>query len=113
MRDLIDTDQLPNLQVVIRFHFSDPKLVYDTYWALIRPDVRTEICTTIPDFDVDLYIETDRITLSSIVLSRTTISRKIDRERLFLSGDAALSRTMDRWLYHRTKEDRTEILQLA
>ncbi len=113
MRDLIDTDQLPNRQVVIQFHFSDPDLAYDTYWALIRPGVRTEICTTIPDFDVDLYIETNRITLSSIMLSRSTIPRELDRGRLFLSGDATLSRTMDRWLYRRTKEDRSEILQLA
>lgn len=113
MRDLIDTDMLPNRQVVIRFHFNDPDLNYQTYWALIRPGVRIEICTTIPDFDVDLYVETDRVTLSSILLSRTTIPREIDRGRLFLSGDAALSRTMDRWLYHRTKEDRAEILQLA
>lgn len=113
MRDLIDTDQLPKRQVVIRFHFSDPGLEYDTYWALVRPGVHTEICTTIPDFDVDLYIETDRITLSSILMSRTTIPREIDRGGLFLSGDVKLSRTMDRWLYHRTKEDRNEILQLA
>jgi DNA-binding HxlR family transcriptional regulator len=113
MRDFIDTDMLPNRQVVIRFHFNDPDLNYQTYWALIRPGVRTEICTTIPGFDVDLYVETDRVTLSSILLSRTTIPREIDRGRLFLSGDAALSRTMDRWLYHRTKEDRAEILQLA
>ncbi|MEP4434014.1 MAG: hypothetical protein ABJ349_17550, partial [Hyphomicrobiales bacterium] len=85
----------------------------DTYWALARPGKLVEICTTIPDFDVDLYIESDRVTISSIILSRTTISREVDRGRLFISGDAALSRTMDRWLYHRTKEERSEILQLA
>ncbi|MEP5090974.1 MAG: helix-turn-helix domain-containing protein [Paracoccaceae bacterium] len=113
MRDLIDTDELPNRQIVIRFHFSDPELEYDTYWALARPGKLVEICTTIPDFDVDLYIESDRVTISSIILSRTTISREVDRGRLFISGDAALSRTMDRWLYHRTKEERSEILQLA
>jgi len=113
MRNLIDTDELPNRQIVIRFHFSDPTLEYDTYWALARPGKRVEICTTIPDFDVDLYVETDRITLTAILLSRTTIPREVDRGRLYLSGDIALSRTMDRWLYHRTKEDRNEILQLA
>lgn len=113
MRDAIDTDQLPNRQVVIRFHFSDPDLKYRTYWALVRPGTLTEICSTIPDYDVDLYIETDKVTLSSIMLSRTTIPRELDRGRLFVSGDAKLSRTMDRWLRHRTKEDRSEILQLA
>lgn len=113
MRDLIDRNELPDRQVVIRFHFTDPGLEYDTYWALIRPGMQVEICSTIPDFDVDLYVETDRVTLSSILLSRTTIPREIDRDRLFLSGDTLLSRTMDRWLYHRTKESRDEVMQLA
>lgn len=113
MRDLIDTNELPNRQVVIRFHFSDRELEYDTYWALSRPRKPVEICATIPDFDVDLYVETDEIKLSSILLSRTKIHREVDRGRLFMSGDASSLRTMDRWLYHRTEEDRNEIMQLA
>ncbi len=112
MRSYIDPDQLPKRQVVIRFRFSDPGLDYDTYWALIRPGVPVEICSTIPGFDVDLYIETDKVSLTSIILSRTTISREVDAGRLYLSGEALLIRTMDRWLHHRTKEDREEIWQL-
>jgi DNA-binding HxlR family transcriptional regulator len=112
MRALIYPDQLPNRQVVIQFRFSDPGLDYDTYWALSRPGSPVEICSTIPGFDIDLYIETDRVSLSSIILSRTTIARELDAGRLFLSGDAVLTRTMDRWLHLRTKEDRREIRQL-
>ena len=113
MRNCIKVDELPRRQIVIRFHFSDPGLEYDTFWALIRPGVEVEICAVIPNFDVDLYIETDQVTLNSIILSRTTISREINRGSLFLSGDVVLSQTMDRWLYLRTKESRDEILQLA
>ena len=113
MRNYILPSELPNRQVVIRFHFDDPELNYDTYWALVRPGKHVEICSSIPDFDVDLYIETDHVTLSSILLSRTTIARELDRGRLFLSGDATVARTMNRWLHHRTKEDRSEIRQLA
>jgi len=112
MRNLIDTEELPNRQVVIRFRFNDPELDYDTYWALARPGAPVEICSSIPGFDVDLYVETDRISLSSILLSRTTVDRELEAGRLFLSGDAFLSRTMGSWLYHRTKEDADEILQL-
>lgn len=112
MRGLIYTDELPKRQIVIQFRFSDPGLHYDTYWALVRPGVPIEICSAIPGFDVDLYVETDRISLSSILLSRSTISREIEEGRLFLSGDARLARTMDRWLYNRTKEDRSNIRQL-
>jgi DNA-binding HxlR family transcriptional regulator len=112
MRGYIDTELLPNRQVIIQFRFSDPELDYNTYWALIRPGAPVEICSSIPGFDIDLFVETNRLSLSSILISRTTIARELEYGRLFLSGDAILSRTMDRWLYHRTKENRNEILQL-
>lgn len=112
MRSYIDTAHLPRRQIVIQFRFSDPGLDYNTYWALCRPGSPVEICSTIPGFDVDLYIETDKVSLTSIILSRSTIGRELDAGRLFLSGDAAVARTMDRWLHRRTKEDGLEIRQL-
>jgi DNA-binding HxlR family transcriptional regulator len=112
MRNYIDPDHLPKRQVVIRFRFSDPGLEYDTYWALVRPGVPIEICSSIPDFDIDLYVETNRFSISSILLARTTIAREIEASRLFLSGDALLSRTMYRWLYRREKEDPSDVLML-
>lgn len=112
MRNLIHQEALPNRQTVIQFHFNDPELDYDTYWALIRPGMPIEICSTIPGFDIDLYIETDRISLSSILLSRTTIARELESGRLFLSGDALLAKTIGNWLYQRTKEDINEVQQL-
>ena len=112
MRGYIDPEQLPTRQLVFQFRFIDPDLDYSKYWALIRPGFPVEICTTIPDYEVDLFIETNCMSLSSIILSRTTIARELEEGRLFLSGDAILSRTMDRWFYHRQKEDPAEVLQL-
>jgi len=114
MRRLIYVDELPKRkQIVIRFHFSDEDLEYDTYWALIRQGFDIEICSTIPDFDVDLYIETDKTTLNAILLSRTTIHREIERGSLVLIGDSQIARSMDRWLYHWKTLDRKEIRQLT
>ena len=112
MRGYIDPEQLPTRQLVFQFRFTDPDLDYNKYWALIRPGFPVEICTTIPYYDVDLFIETNRMSLSSIILNRTTISRELEEGRLFLSGDAILSRTMDRWFYQRTKENASEVRQL-
>lgn len=112
MRGYIDPEKLPARQLVFQFRFSDPDLDYNKYWALIRPGFPVEICTAIPGFEVDLFIETNRMSLSSIILSRTTIARELEEGRLFLGGDAILSRTMDRWLYRRQKEDPSEVLQL-
>lgn len=113
MRRYIYPDEFPNRQVVIQFRFSDPGLEYDTYWALSRPGMPLEICSAIPGFDIDLYIETNGKSLYAILLSRTTIPREIEEGRLFMSGDARLAKTMDRWLYHRTQEDQRDIRQLA
>lgn len=112
MRNYIDPDQLPSRQLVFQFRFTDPNLDYNKYWALIRPGFPIEICTSIPDYEVDLFIETNRMSLSSIILSRTTIARELEEGRLYLSGDAILSRTMNRWFYQRTKEERAAVLQL-
>lgn len=112
MRNYIDPAELPNRQVIFQFRFGDPGLEYDTYWTLVRPGLPTEICTDIPGFEVDLFIETDRFSISSILLGRTTIAREIDEGRLFLSGDARLARTMGQWFYQRTKEHPDEVLML-
>ena len=112
MRNYIDPDQLPLRQLVIQFRFTDPDLDYNKYWALIRPGFPIEICTAIPDYEVDLFIETNCMSLSSILLSRSTIARELENGRLFLSGDAILSRTMDRWFYQRSKEEPSQVRQL-
>lgn len=112
MRGYIDPENLPNRQLVFQFRFTDPDLDYSKYWALIRPGFPIEICVSIPDYDVDLYIETNCMSLSSIILNRTTIAREREEGRLFLSGDAILSRTMDRWFYVRKKENPAEVLQI-
>jgi hypothetical protein len=112
MRKYIDTAELPDRQVVIQFRFSDPGLDYNVYWALVRPGVPVEICSSIPGFDIDLYIETDRLSLCSILLGRTSIPRESEAGRLFMTGDALLMQTMDRWFYQRTAEDPAEIMKL-
>jgi len=112
MRALVFVEELPKRQIVIQFRFSDPGLDYDTYWVLVRPGCPTEICSEIPGFDIDLFIETNLVSLAAILLSRASIDREKEEGRLFVSGDALLERTMDRWLYRRTKEDPGEVLQL-
>ena len=58
MRDYIVTDELPKRRVVIRFHFQDESLQYDTYWVVAKPGEPVQICSSIPGLDVDLWVET-------------------------------------------------------
>lgn len=98
MRSLILPEELPHRQVVIQFHFSDPDLSYDTYWAVIRPGHTVEMCSDIPGFEIDLYVETSKVSLTSVLLGRSTVSREVEADRMHLMGDAALSRSMQDWL---------------
>ena len=113
VRGCIDPEQLPPRRLVLQFRFTDPDLDYRTYWALIRPGFPIEICTSIPDYEVDLFIETNCMSLSAILLSRSTIARELENGRLFLSGDAILSRTMTRWFLQRAKEDPAKVRQIG
>jgi DNA-binding HxlR family transcriptional regulator len=98
MRVLFDADALPRRRVVMQFRFADPDLEYSTYWAIIQPGAGAEMCTSIPGYDVDLYIETNRVSLHGILLGRTTVADELANGQLYLSGDPVLARTMGRWL---------------
>jgi DNA-binding HxlR family transcriptional regulator len=98
MRRWIDVAELPRRRVVIRFHFNDDDLPYDTYWTVILPGAQPELCTSDPGFDIDLFVETEVVSLGGILTGRTSIARELERGSLFLSGEASLARTMDRWL---------------
>lgn len=112
MRRFFRAEELPARRVVMRFHFKEA-LPYDTYWAVIQPGAPVEICTSVPGFDVDLYIETTTVSLLGILLGRTTIARERELGELFLSGDAVLSRTMDRWLCRSSYAEFEDVLPLG
>lgn len=98
MRVLFDADALPRRRVVMQFRFADPDLEYSTYWAILQPGAEAEICTSIPGYDVDLFVETNRVSLHGILLGRTTVAGELANGQLYLSGDPVLARTMGRWL---------------
>ena len=79
-------------------HFTDTTELDDTYWIVAQPGLGIELCTDVPGYDIDLFVETTVASLSGIILGRTKIARELENGNLFLSGDARLARTMDRWL---------------
>lgn len=97
LRKCFDRAALPARRIVMRLHFEDEDLDYDTYWVLLNPGAPVEICSTIPDYDIDLYFETSVISLSAVSIGRSTIAREIAQGRLYLSGDPMLERRIDRW----------------
>lgn len=98
LRNKILVENLPPKRNVLRFNFSDATSKHTTYWVITKPGEPPEICKTDPGFDIDLFIETEVTVLTAVLLGRRSLSRAIDNDRIFLSGDARLSRTMGDWL---------------
>jgi len=98
LRTKIRTELLPKRRVVIRFNFLDDDGPFPTYWLLCEPGKEVEMCCSVPDFDIDLYIETTKASLGAILLGRSSFAREIDLDRFFLTGDPLLARSVDRWL---------------
>jgi DNA-binding HxlR family transcriptional regulator len=92
------TSHFPTRRVVIRLHFADEPGPYPTWWLVADPGASPEICVEIPDVDVDLYVETSKISWNAIYYGRSTAAREIDAGRLFVTGDPLLLRTIDKWL---------------
>ena len=98
LRRRIIVEELPRQRVVVRFNFSDATSPASTYWLISKPSEPVELCASDPGFDVDLYIETEVSVLTGIYLGRRSFNRAIEEGRLFISGDARLSNTINRWL---------------
>ncbi len=98
VRKVIRVDELPHKRSVIRFHFSDAKGDFDTYWLLAQRGGLPEMCTNDPGLEVDLYIETTVEAFGGIQMGRTTMEQETERGTFFLSGEARLVRTIGQWL---------------
>lgn len=96
-RRLLNRSELPQRRIVVQFRFSGGKPGTDYYWLVAKPEVEPDICISDPGTDVDLYVETTPESMAAIMLGRSTVAAELGNGTLFLSGDARLIRTIDRW----------------
>ena len=98
LRRQVDPSALPERRVVVRFHFPDCKKNEATYWLLVRPGMAVDLCLIDPGFDVDLFVEAELKALGSAWMGYSSLQAEISGDRIFLSGDPLLTKTIDRWL---------------
>lgn len=114
LRQMIVVDELPRRRVVVRMNFTDEEGPFPVYWLVYEPQSGiVEACVDVPSFDVDLYIETTKLSFGAIFYGRSSISREIEEGRMFLSGDKVLERTIDRWMPRSALASVEDTLQLA
>jgi len=98
LRRKIDPFALPDRRVVVRFHFTDLKENDATYWLIARPGMPVDLCVIDPGFDIDCFVEADSKAIASVWMGYSSWQAEISDDRIFLSGDVRLTKTIDRWL---------------
>ncbi len=94
----VATGHFPQRRVVVRFHFTDETGPYSTYFLLAEPGMACDLCVTMPDLDIDLYVETLKKSLHAVFQGRSTVAREVEAGRMFVTGDPVLMRSMSQWL---------------
>ena len=98
VRRKIDMAALPDRRVVVQYHFTDLKANEATYWLIAKPGMPVDLCMMDPGFEVDLFIEADSKAMASVWMGYSSWNAETSRDRIFLSGDARLIKTIDSWM---------------
>lgn len=97
IRGKVDASVFSERRTVIRFHFTDVEGKKATNWLIARPGTAVELCMTDPHFDVDLYVEANSKALASVYMGYSSLRAEMSCDRIFLTGDPYLIKTIDRW----------------
>jgi hypothetical protein len=93
----IDDKQLPGGRTVIQFRFRDlPN--FGHWWIVLEKDGTRELCLHNPGKEVDIVLTTDLRTMTHIYVGDTEIRAAKNADRLQLSGNPILIRTVSSWL---------------
>lgn len=98
MRRNLDPDPLPRRRSVIQFQYPALRAVERTWWLIVSPQDGVDLCAVDPGFDVDLYVSTDLKTMTAIWMGVDTVPAALRSQRLHVTGDRALSASMQTWL---------------
>ncbi len=98
IRRKINRSELPLQKCVIRFTLENRPDPSVDYWLVIKPGVETDICYVDPGFEVDLFVEAELRALTSAWMGHTSFGHELDREAIVLIGNAAMARSLTRWL---------------
>lgn len=96
IRRRINVQALPPERTVIQFDFDDAPKEMTRWWIVIEND-DADLCQRDPGFDVDLYVSSDVQTLSRVWIGQRKLSKEIAADRIYLSGDKKLIRTIAKW----------------
>jgi DNA-binding HxlR family transcriptional regulator len=104
MRRNLDTTPVPTRRCTIQFLYPELPENRQNWWLVVDPSPAdddeprmVDLCSIDPGFEVDLYVESDLRTMTAIWTGFTTVADEVRSERMQMSGDAVLRRSMQRW----------------
>lgn len=97
MRRHLDPQPMPESRSVISFQYPDQPN-HRSWWLVVEPETGTDLCSIDPGFDVDLYVSSDLKTMTSIWMGLDTVRNALSSNRLLLTGDKKLAKSMQSWL---------------
>jgi DNA-binding HxlR family transcriptional regulator len=97
MRRGLKLSPMPDRRHVIQFVYPELPPVRRNYWLVVDGG-GVDLCQVDPGYEVDLYVQCSLRTMTAIWMGITSVQAELDGGRLELSGDIALSRSMQQWL---------------
>ena len=98
LRHNIDASFLPKRRVVFQIIFPEQAARDRDFWIVCKPGEPVDVCYINPGFDVDLFIRAELEVMVSVYFGYTRLSAEIEKDRIQLSGQTPLARSMGKWL---------------
>ena len=98
VRRKIRAELFPPRRSVVQFIFPEQDPADRNYWLIAKPDCDTDLCTIDPGFEVDLFVEADLRTMTSVYMGQSSLADALASGNIYLSGDDALAGSIQSWL---------------
>lgn len=97
MRRCLDPKPLPPKRCTISFVFPEVAAPKRSWWLIVDAE-KTDLCSTNPGFDVDLFVRGSLRSMTSIWMGVSSVKDEIGAGQIELIGDATIAKTMQLWL---------------
>jgi DNA-binding HxlR family transcriptional regulator len=96
MRRCINPEPLPDRRIVVQFYYPEVADGKKKWWLEIDRQGRVDLCWSDPGYEIDLIVETDLQTMTSVWMGLTSI--KEQRDKIKMMGSKQLAKTIQTWL---------------
>ena len=98
MRRNLNTTPMPQKRSVVQFSYPELPAVQRSWWLIVDPAERIDLCSIDPGFDVDLYVSVDLRSMTAIWMGLDTVRAAVANRRMILTGNRKLATAMQTWL---------------